>query len=173
MPTVRCKICDKEFYAKPFWIKQGYGNCCSTKCQYEARKTGKMVACSICGKETYKQKKQLKRSKSGSFFCDKICQAKWRNKIFSGSSHGNWVDGKSTYRRILKQSKIPEICLLCETDDIRVLAVHHIDKDRTNNALSNLIWLCHNCHFLIHHDKAELSRFSKKYAKVMKSGLSR
>jgi predicted HNH restriction endonuclease len=39
--------------------------------------------------------------------------------------------------------------------------VHHIDKDRTNNTLKNLAWLCHNCHYLVHHDKLEMQRFLK------------
>ncbi|MBI4281264.1 HNH endonuclease [Candidatus Uhrbacteria bacterium] len=32
----------------------------------------------------------------------------------------------------------------------RVLLVHHIDENRKNNVLSNLVWLCRNCHFLVH-----------------------
>jgi predicted HNH restriction endonuclease len=31
-----------------------------------------------------------------------------------------------------------------------VLAVHHVDQNRTNNKVTNLAWLCHNCHHLVH-----------------------
>jgi hypothetical protein len=30
-----------------------------------------------------------------------------------------------------------------------------LDEDRSNNRLDNLIWLCHNCHYLIHHHDDE------------------
>jgi predicted HNH restriction endonuclease len=40
---------------------------------------------------------------------------------------------------------------LCGKDDKRIIAVHHIDKNRSNNKLKNLAWLCYNCHFLVHH----------------------
>ena len=30
---------------------------------------------------------------------------------------------------------------------------------RKNNSVSNLIWLCHNCHHLVHHYKNETKNF--------------
>lgn len=60
----------------------------------------------------------------------------------------------------MRQS-IPKICRLCKTKDIRVLAVHHIDKNRKNNKISNLAWLCHNCHLLVHHYDAERNKFER------------
>lgn len=50
------------------------------------------------------------------------------------------------------------MCFRCRVSDIRVLAVHHADENRTNNGVENLIWLCHNCHYLIHHDILEKKR---------------
>jgi hypothetical protein len=159
MPIVKCKICSASFYAKPFWLKRGYGKFCSTICQYEGRKNGKMIPCDICGKNTYKPKKQLKGSKSGKFFCSKSCQTKWRNKEFIGPRHANWKGGTSTYKNILVRSRTPQICKLCKKKDKRVLAVHHIDKNRNNNRVENLVWLCHNCHHLVHHYKEERDKF--------------
>ncbi len=170
MPQVNCKQCTKEFYAKPFWIKRGYGIYCSTACQYEGRKAGEMIPCTICGKSTYKQQKIIKRSKTGKFFCGKSCQTIWRNSVFVGPKHANWKDGSTMYRSNFLKSKAPQVCVLCKIKDLRVLAVHHIDKNRKNNLSSNLSWLCHNCHFLVHHDKKELSRFEKKCANVISIG---
>ena len=161
MPTVQCKNCRTDFYAKPFWIKKGYGNYCSTTCQHEGRRNGKSLPCTVCGKETYKKLQQIQRSKSGMFFCGRSCQAKWRNQEYTGERHGNWKDGKSTYRNILKRQDGPQICVLCRTEDTRVLAVHHIDKNHGNNAIENLAWLCHNCHFLVHHDEEESKKFKE------------
>jgi 5-methylcytosine-specific restriction endonuclease McrA len=57
------------------------------------------------------------------------------------------------------RSDLPQYCGRCKLVDKRVLAVHHKDKNRENNALSNLMWLCHNCHYLVHHDKSEAVGF--------------
>lgn len=122
-------------------------------------KTGKIVECHSCGKKVYKTQKALRVSKSKTYFCTKSCQTKWRNSVFVGSKHANWKEGKFAYRSVLGRNKIPKICALCKTKDSRVLAVHHIDKNRTNNNVNNLAWLCNNCHFLVHHYEKELQKF--------------
>lgn len=44
-----------------------------------------------------------------------------------------------------------EECHICGADDNRdALAVHHIDGDRANNDLENLVPLCYSCHLSIH-----------------------
>ena len=162
MPIVSCNTCSKEFYVKPYWIKIGYGKYCSSKCQYEGRKSGKIVKCFTCNKEVYKTVNALRLSKSKKYFCTKSCQTKWRNTEFVGSKHANFIDGSSTYKTILNRHNIPKLCAICGIKDKRVLAVHHIDHNHKNNDLKNLSWLCHNCHFLVHHDKVESVKFLSK-----------
>ena len=41
-------------------------------------------------------------------------------------------------------------CVLCNYDNPRALVIHHKDRNRENNHISNLIILCANCHQLIH-----------------------
>ncbi|MCL4417942.1 MAG: HNH endonuclease, partial [Actinobacteria bacterium] len=85
------------------------------------------------------------------FFAIKI----WRNRIlFSGENHSNWKYGKSVYRRILIDASQNKFCNLCRILDMRILVVHHKDHNRENNKVDNLMWLCLNCHFLVHHDEA-------------------
>lgn len=130
----------------------GWGKYCSIDCRNKGQLRGEKVCCSICKKEVYRSPLAIKRSRSGKYFCSKICQTVWRNKIiFIGENHANWKNGESAYRRILKASGRLEICTLCETSDKRVLMVHHFDKNRKNNKITNLIWLCNNCHYLVHH----------------------
>lgn len=162
---MHCKKCDKEFYAKPYFVRKGQGIFCSSTCQYADRKKGKIVPCFVCGKESYKQLHDILGTKSGKFFCGKSCQTKWRNQEFAGLKHANWKEGLFAYRSVLTRSKVPKVCGLCETDDARVMAVHHIDRDRRNNNVSNLAWLCHNCHFLVHHDQKEAKKFETLHAK--------
>lgn len=157
---VRCKICKNTFYAKPNWIVRGGGKYCSMTCKRQAQKTGKVVCCFICKKEVYRARRHLLHSKSKKYFCGKSCQTIWRNTIlFVGPNHANWKNGENTFRRIMFRSDIPQICRKCRSRDKRILAVHHIDKNRTNNRLKNLVWLCHNCHFLVHHYIAERGEF--------------
>lgn len=153
MADINCLICNKIFYVKPSHVKRGWGKYCSITCRTKAQYKGKNVKCFICQKEVYRSPKDLKNSDSGNYFCNKTCQTIWRNKIlFSGENHSNWKHGESAYRRILTSTGKERVCTYCKTTDLRVLAVHHIDKNRKNNKVSNLTWLCHNCHYLVHHD---------------------
>jgi len=157
MPIARCKICNKKFYAKPSWLKVGWGKYCSSKCQHKALLRGRFVYCEICGKKIWRKPLQLKRSKSKKFFCSKSCQTLWRNQEFRGPRHGNWKGGENiNHKQLLVKNGIKPICKLCGCKDRRVLAVHHLDKDRKHNNVKNLTWLCHNCHHLVHHYKVKI-----------------
>lgn len=148
MAEVACKKCGKEFYAKPSWIEKGNGVHCSRACSSESRKTGRIVKCFLCKAEVYKQSKALKRSER--LFCTKACSVAWHNSEFKWQKHGNWKHGGFSYRRLLERSGRPTFCSRCSMPDNPVLVAHHIDHDRSNNSLSNLTWLCRNCHHLIH-----------------------
>ncbi|MFA6423529.1 MAG: hypothetical protein WCW17_03715 [Patescibacteria group bacterium] len=151
MALKNCVICSKEFYVKPSQDKLGWGKYCSVACQRKGQRTGQKVACYICEKEIYRPKHELERSKSGLSFCSKSCQAIWRNRVYSGENHPHWKDGSNQdYRSMLLNSKNERKCILCGVIDLRILVVHHLDENRTNNNLINLCWVCHNCHHLIH-----------------------
>ena len=113
---------------------------------------GKNVNCFVCNAQVYKSPKELRNSKSGNYFCSRSCQTKWKNKVFSGEKSSNWLTGEGTYRNILLRTGDLPVCLLCRISDIRVLCVHHRDHNRANNNLINLVWLCMNCHYLLHHN---------------------
>lgn len=156
MPKVKCKICNKEFYVKPSHQKLGYGKYCSKGCKFLGQRKGKYVLCETCDKEVWKMPKDLKGSKSGKFFCSKKCQTLWRNKKFSGPLHQNWQGGEYTYYRIMKENNVLQICKRCLIKDKRVLIIHHLDCNRKNNKVDNLVWLCRNCHYLVHNKNIKL-----------------
>jgi len=158
-----CKICKTKFFPRPSHVKRGWGIYCSRKCKHIGTKVRKKVFCFTCKKELLKTISQINRSKSGKLFCNKSCQTKWRNVKFSGKNHLGWKDGKSTYRRILEKGGAKAVCKLCGKDDKRVLAVHHVDENHKNNSLKNLVWLCHNCHLLVHYDRLEKQKFLIKH----------
>lgn len=151
MSYVSCTRCGKEFYTKPSHIAIGHGKYCSAKCSHESSRTGSWFKCEGCGKDIYRTPKYINASKSKKYFCNKSCQTIWRNKEFSGSRHANWRHGMGSYRNILKREGRDAVCELCGMKDERVIEVHHKDKNRMNNSVTNLAWLCRNCHYIAHH----------------------
>ncbi len=157
MAIVACQICSKKFYVKPSHQKLGYGKFCSRVCQSQAQRKGAFVECHLCAKQVWRMPVMLSRSKSGYYFCSKSCSLTWKNRdIFSGEHHPLWNGGESVYRQIMLRSDKKQICNLCGLVDKRVLAVHHIDHNRKNNDLSNLRWLCMNCHVITHLEDRKL-----------------
>lgn len=151
MSIITCKHCGKEFKRKPSQIRLAREHFCSTNCQHKASRSGKQKDCFVCGKHIYRQKRFLIKSLTGKFFCSKNCSVKWWNTEFVGEKHPNWKTGEFSYRTVLKKTNLKQICRQCGKIDKRILVAHHLDKNRQNNKSNNLIWLCHNCHHLIHH----------------------
>jgi len=160
---VSCFICSKEFYSKLSWLKKGKGKFCSVACSSFSKKRGKNVKCFICEKEIYKSLKDLKNSKSKNYFCSKKCSLLWNNSLHFGDNSVNWKGGRFSYKKIIERTGLPKICFLCEKDDIKILSVHHLDQNRSNNDIKNLVWLCQNCHFLIHHYSREKQKLLDIY----------
>ena len=162
MPFLICRICNADLYVKPSHVKLGWGKYCSVTCRVKAQFKGKIVNCYICEKKIYRSPNKLARSSSKKFFCTKTCQTIWRNtEMYTQEKHPNWQGGESSYRRLMDSSERRKVCTLCKTNDYRVPIVHHVDKNRKNNNISNLTWLCHNCHYLVHH-------FEEKRTELMK-----
>jgi len=67
-----------------------------------------------------------------------------------GKKNPNYKNGKnsSLYRRLAKEN-FPDCCMICSVSGKRI-EVHHIDQDRTNNIIENLINLCCSCHLRVH-----------------------
>ena len=149
MITVTCCKCGKEYdielkkyNAK---TKEGSNFYCSKECKHH--KNSVLCQCATCGKPVWRTQSQLSKSKTGNVYCSKSCAASQNNRLFKiGKNHGGYVDGHSSYRA-MALSHYPNVCMCCGwNEDERVLEVHHIDGDRTNNQLSNLSILCPTCH---------------------------
>jgi len=111
--------------------------------------------------------RELKSSKSKKYFCSKSCQTKWRNEYFSGEKHPNWKGGFfREYREILTKGGAKPVCKLCGLKDKRLLVAHHKDKNHKNHDVENLVWLCLNCHYLVHNYNQELETKSKFNNKI-------
>ncbi len=143
-----CICCGKEFLVRASWAdRQVY---CSRDCAHKNSQRRIVVTCGYCGKSFEKVSSKLSNSKSGLYFCCR--EHKDRAQSLKGGikeimpEHYDTGDGKYNYRvRAFKEYEHKcAVCGWCE--DERVLEVHHIDEDRTNNDVINLIILCPICH---------------------------
>jgi len=162
MEWVICDSCGKKFKRKRSQIKLAVKHYCSISCAEKGRIKGKMVECFNCKKLVYKSLKDLNLSKSGNYFCGRNCSNIWIGKQQRTENNPNWAGGKSSYKVLLKRTGIKQVCFLCGEENLKMLAVHHLDKNRKNNSTSNLVWLCHNCHFLVHHYELEKNKLFQK-----------
>ena len=110
------------------------------------------VICAYCGVSFSKIKSKLINSRSGMYFCCRE-HKDMAQRIDSGSGFNylrpsHYGEITSDYRTLAFRN-YQHRCAICgyhEDDDISLLEVHHIDEDRENNVLENLIILCPICH---------------------------
>jgi hypothetical protein len=151
---VKCDQCGKEINKKPCHVKinaeKGHKNYCSDKCRKTGQFKGQLYNCGYCSKEIYRIPSQVKKSKSGLVFCNSSCACSYNNTALrSGENNPNWKDGETAYTRFAYNTYKKE-CSICGFNNENALEIHHIDKNRANNELDNLIILCANHHTLIH-----------------------
>lgn len=142
---IRCKECSKE-YLKENPIKRKRANL--------------GIKCSFCGESVHVMPYEIKLKKH--FFCNKICQGKYRTKYFVGKNNPNYVNGTgylpypSNFNKNLKL-KIRErdnftcqCCGLTEEEHYREnkkinLTIHHINYNKEDCKENNLITVCNKC----------------------------
>ena len=110
------------------------------------------VTCAFCSKSVTVKERELQFPSKEKYYCSASCRnnrQEWWNNNLKG------------YRTIAFRHH-PKQCIICGFD--KVVAVHHIDEDRSNNSPSNLIPLCPNHHEMYHSEwKDEVEPFIKEY----------
>ena len=131
---VECNICHHQWEVSPASFvpsstkEYHYKGC--PYCKYVTLK------CEYCGKEFQRLKSEINSHN----FCSKTCGNRYKNLDTT-----NW-NNSINYRRNAFAT-YPHKCHICNWDkDERVLEVHHIDENRDNNDISNLVILCPTCH---------------------------
>jgi HNH endonuclease len=151
MIELECVCCHKKFMKQAKKYRYGLNKgtkkfYCSIECHNSDNRGGEWKTCTNCGKEVWKTRRVLDRSVSGNVFCGRSCSQAYNNRARVGEKHPNFNGGIGSYRqRALEVSD--QACVSCGwSEDARVLQVHHIDENRRNNDLSNLVVLCPTCH---------------------------
>lgn len=150
MPTmkkVNCVVCGKEYEIElkryNGKIKEGSAFYCSSECRNH--KGSVKCQCAHCGKEIWKTKSQYARSKTGNVYCSRSCATSKNNMLFkSGENNPNFKGG--SYRSNALNIYEHKCCVCGYDEDERILEVHHIDENHSNNDISNLCLLCPTCH---------------------------
>lgn len=140
-----CQICGNSFFTAR--CREKVAKYCSRSCYYKsmAKKGSVILNCDVCNKE-------YRRPPSHSHYKTKTCSLKCRG-IATRSENPISKDYPSVRRWMQRRNMILE-CSECGYDSHpEILVVHHKDRDRTNNALSNLEILCPNCHALEHYSE--------------------
>jgi len=153
-----CLYCDTPFNSPMKEIRRGNGRFCSIACarKYRWQNTEKPVPnviCALCGIALYKSMSKQKKSKSGLFFCSRQCKDEGQKTIKEiQPAHYNTASGIHGYRALYLQHKQIDYCELCGYCKIpEILEVHHKDRNRRNNSITNLQLLCPTCHNEIHY----------------------
>ncbi len=153
-PNINCIVCNNPIYRRPWEIKQNKGNVfCSAICY--GRFNRKEKSCLVCGTLilSHFNKKTCSRA------CANINRIGVKYKM--GRPHDKVVDQRRIKLRLLKARG--NKCEGCGYSKIEILHVHHKDRNRQNNLLSNLKLFCPNCHYEEHYfNKSWLKRFNFK-----------
>ena len=158
-----CEYCGAKFIRRKYpdsqWNKRQKS--CSTKCSHLLRRNRQEIVCCWCNKSFERVKSSLKKYN----FCSREC------KDFAQSLDGDFKEiqpshyglGKHTEYRKKAFEMYPHVCEVCDYGEHSdLLQVHHIDGDRKNNAIKNLVILCPTCHWSITIKKATFT-MERKY----------
>ena len=109
------------------------------------------VECAYCGKKFLKPNSKLDCSKSGLYFCcrehkDLAQQINFGLEEIWPTHYDTLKPSISTYRPFAFRNYKHECAVCGWQEDEDILEVHHIDENRDNNNLENLIILCPTCH---------------------------
>lgn len=137
-----CASCGTNFYARPKGNRPRAKYCC-VDCMYKGRnkQRSEVVPCATCGKELRRHVGRLSKNS----YCGYNCMAAGRVRELPKTN--NPFSVRVWFSRYNRMSEC-EVCGYGETP--RILVLHHKDRNRKNNDLSNLQVLCPNCHAIEH-----------------------
>lgn len=155
---MKCNIHNTEFLVDPTNFLRNTNTTVSDKCpDCIALHERLNLVCAYCGKKFTRAPSKANQSKSGLYFCCRehkdLAQRLGSGKQFDvmrPPHYQNLEDSQegteNTYRALAFRNYEHKcaVCGWCDDEDI--LQVHHIDENRQNNVLNNLIILCPNCH---------------------------
>ena len=153
----KCLTCACDFAPPKGELARGNGLYCSRMCSARRprvpRQNKPNCVCAVCSVEFYRPPA---KQHSKLLFCSVPCK-NLAARVSSGPKYASarpsfyGSDNITKYRKTMLRSGMPQVCADCGYDKYPIHDIHHIDCDRTNNKLSNLVWLCPTCHETRHY----------------------
>lgn len=140
-PNITCSICKKAIYRRPNQIEVNHGRVfCSAVCYGISCR--KETPCIVCSK--------LILSGANKKTCSRGCSNTNRSGIkYNIGRPKDKVKSQQAIKIRLLEARGTK-CERCNYSKYEILQVHHIDRNRKNNALDNLQLICPNCHYEEH-----------------------
>lgn len=164
---INCDTC-REFYFERLdriFNKKYNKHYCSKECQKNRESTKTLVEfqCAFCSKLGLRNPNKFKNSKSGLFFCNRLCKdSAQKMGGIAEIMPPHYGTGTANYRKLAFESFEPK-CNICGYNKYSaVLDVHHKDKNRENNDIDNLEFLCPTCHREVHYLDGSGQFYNKK-----------
>jgi hypothetical protein len=143
----KCQVCGTVYRRQKRQQKELYT--CSIGCNSIAKGSTIELNCDHCGELFLRGKSKLKLSKSGKYFCSRLCKDKAQSYMLE-IQPDHYGSGEYSDYRTKALYQLGCVCIQCGYSNKDALEVHHIDRNRGNNNISNLEVLCANCHTLKH-----------------------
>ena len=138
-PNTKCSNCNIKIYRRPCQIGKGRVFC-SSICYGLANRNE--TPCVVCGKPIMAQLHKKT--------CSRGCAN--TNRVGMKYHLNSPKDNAKTFRLI--KLRLMDIkggkCEKCMYNKAEILQIHHKDRNRKNNDLSNLELICPNCHYEEH-----------------------
>lgn len=137
----KCLQCSVEFISKKTPTKpQSF---CSKICALKSRKNRINRICVECNEVFDITPSRLNEKENRGKFCSRRCMIKrWNRESLKAQKPGSY---RQNAWKVFEKK-----CYDCGFAEPSVLVIHHIDGNRHNGAIENLIPVCHNCHCLRH-----------------------
>ncbi len=157
---IECKQCNKKFKISISYYNKGDGKFCSQLCFYKYIDRKEKFICINCGREFITQKSQVNTKKP---ICSWECRYDKKYRIGKGLLWGDYVlIYLPEHPYCTKSGHIVEQRLVMEKFLGRYLTpdelVHHIDENKLNNKIENLLMVSISEHNTIHNELRKLKR---------------
>ncbi|MGM0582976.1 MAG: HNH endonuclease [Bacteroidota bacterium] len=190
--TVKCDFCGEEIIKSPALINAYDKHFCDNECKNKwlkenaiqgkehynwkggASRANKKTKCAYCNKEILVTKYRLEGYNNN--FCSNECKNKFFGNNHKLENNFNWRGGKSfelypiEFNDSLKnkiKKRDNNTCQICGVKGKdATLHVHHIDYNKDNSSMNNLITLCNSCHSKTNFDREYWEKFFKNLNKA-------
>lgn len=155
-----CQICKNAFYALK--RKNKTRRFCSQNCTLKSYEQSSIIYnCAWCLREFKRKRSTINSSKHKIYFCCRKCKDSAQKlggikeiqpPHYGTRSEEDKVYEIAIYRKIWTDAGNLFSCKRCNYNEFESsVHIHHIDHNKLNNNISNLISLCANCHLSLHH----------------------